>query len=49
MSLHHKVGEPKASPMNLLKISGDFKYFEMNIWLNNIFNGFGSSVDGEVI
>ena len=49
MSFHHKIAEPKIGPFNLLKVSGDFKYFEMNLWLNSIFTNFGSSAENGTV
>jgi hypothetical protein len=38
----HNILDNKEK-VNLLKITGDFKYFQMHMWLNTIFNDFGPS------
>ena len=43
MSLHHKVGASALDHHNKLSISGGFKYFEINMWLNSIFIEFGGT------
>lgn len=42
MIYHHKIPGVNLENSNLLQIGGPFKYFEMNLWLNMIFNNFGS-------
>lgn len=53
LSLHQKVASKlldassnqltiKDLKANVLRITGEFKYFLMNAWLNTIFNDFGS-------
>ena len=50
MSVHHKVAPAALGNDNSMRINGGFKYFEMNAWLNTVFNDFGASGgSGEVL
>lgn len=42
-SLHHKIETTELPESNTLFIQGQIKYFELNMYLNMIFNDFGPS------